>query len=113
MIVKAIEIRDSMTFIPALAIKMAPATEGQRYLLRRAGYSLARPSIMLMRMRSGRAEYNPYGWPDNPRTMRAAHLWIKKHFDELEDGAVVDVEFILGETKKPKRSEQFEEQENT
>jgi hypothetical protein len=37
MIVKAIEIRDRNTFIPAIAISTAPANEGQRYLLRGAG----------------------------------------------------------------------------
>jgi hypothetical protein len=109
MIVKAVEIRDKATFVPAMAIKMVPATEGQRYLLRRAGYDLhGPPSIMLVRMVDCRAEYDPYSWPDL-RTMRHAHLWIAAHFDEMSDsGDVVDVEFILSETKEPKRSEQFE-----
>ena len=34
-----------------------------------------------------------------------AHHYIQEHFDELHDGDVVDVEFILGETKAPKVSE--------
>lgn len=107
MIVKAVEIRDAATFIPALAIKMVPATEGQRYLLRRAGYGFDRPSITLVRMVDCGANCDPFGWGN--RTMRVAHLWITGHFDEMSDsGDVVDVEFILGETKKPKRSEQFE-----
>lgn len=40
--------------------------------------------------------------------MWIAHNWIEQHVDELVDGAVVDVEFILGETTTPKRSEREE-----
>ena len=106
MIIKAVEIRDKMTFIPALAIKMVPATEGQRYLLRRAGYGFNPPLILLIHLLSGIARYDPHGW--GGRTMPVAHGWIAEHFDEMSDsGDVVDVEFTLGETKVPKRSEQF------
>jgi hypothetical protein len=37
--------------------------------------------------------------------MQAAHQWIEGHFHKLESGAVVDVEFILGETTEPKPGE--------
>jgi len=37
-IIKAVEIRDTGTFIPAIAIKVVPTNEGQRYLLLRSGY---------------------------------------------------------------------------
>ena len=40
--------------------------------------------------------------------MTAAHEWLLKNFDEVDDGAVLDVEFILGETKEPKVSERGE-----
>ena len=36
--IKAVEIRDKATFIPAIAIKMEPENEGQRYLLARCGF---------------------------------------------------------------------------
>jgi len=39
--------------------------------------------------------------------MLKAHEYIEKCFDELESGAVVDVEYILGETNKMKQSERF------
>ncbi len=38
MIAKTVEIRDRATFIPALAIKLVPVTDQDRYLLGRAGY---------------------------------------------------------------------------
>lgn len=47
---------------------------------------------------------DPYDWGQN-RSRHFAHKWLIEHFDEIESGAVVDVEFILGETKKPKLSE--------
>ena len=108
--IKAVEIRDSMTFIPAIAIKVLPANEGQRYLLRRAGYGFESPQIILTRIAGGNgmATCDPYDWGGGTRTMTAAHEWLREHFDEIEDGAVVDVEFILGETKKPKLSERVD-----
>jgi hypothetical protein len=106
MIIKAVEIRDKATFVPAIAIQMAPATEGQRYLLRRAGYHDGK-AVVLVKIVTCEANYDPYAWGN--RTMLTAHRWITEHFDEIGDsGDVVDVEFILGETAHPKRSEQFE-----
>jgi hypothetical protein len=105
-IVKTIEIRDRGTFIPAIAISTAPANEGQRYLLRRAGYAPDGRTIILMSLTDpSRATYDPHGWPGGARTFPVAHQWISEHFHELEDGAVVDVEHILGETAAPKVSE--------
>ena len=37
--------------------------------------------------------------------MEAAHQFIINHFDDLESGAVVDAEFIRGESLEPKESE--------
>jgi hypothetical protein len=106
MIAKALEIRDEGTFIPALAIDMNPTNDLQRYLLRRCGYPCdGRPNIILTRLDgNGRHAFNdPYEYGD--RTWRHAHFWIIDHWHELKDGDVVDVEFILGETKQRKVSE--------
>jgi hypothetical protein len=53
----------------------------------------------------GQAACDPYDWPANSRMKTEVHHWLCKHFDEIESGAVVDVEFILGETSSPKLSE--------
>lgn len=106
--VKALEVRDSMTFIPVLAVNCNPSNAEQRYLLRRLGYPCdGVPNILLTRMdaNGGPAWNDPFGWPANTRTMPVAHGWIMEHWYELEDGDVVDVEFILGETKEKKDSE--------
>jgi hypothetical protein len=36
------------------------------------------------------------------RTKRTAHFHIERHWAELKDGDVVDVQFILNETDAPK-----------
>jgi len=138
MIAKALEIRDRLTFIPVLAIEMTAgnidlgrlAPDGQltevqrhtnfvqlindgiaaqRYFLRRCGYPEVAPyAILLTRLTgNGRATADPYEWGD--RTFTVAHNYICEHFDELRDGDVIDVEFILGETTEKKISERITE----
>jgi hypothetical protein len=102
-----LEVRDTGTFIAVVAVRMESANEGQRYLLRRCGYSPDHPAVVLFRMNGdGHAFSDPYSWTN--RTMQGAHLYIEEHFNELQDGDVVDVEFhVLGETSAPKISERF------
>jgi hypothetical protein len=105
MIAKALEVRDSGTFIPMLCVDMQPHTPNQGYLLRRCGYSCdGRPNIIMTRLDgSGRATNDCYHW--NDRTFHVAHEYIIENWHELSDGDVIDVEFILGETTEIKRSE--------
>lgn len=103
---KTFEIRDRGTCIPALAVKLEPACEKDRRLLRRAGFSLDSDhptSVLLTRLEPGLATYDPFGW--NDRTMSVAHQYIEQRFDDLLSGEVIDVEFILGETQQRKVSE--------
>lgn len=102
---KALEIRDEGTFIPALAVDMQADNEGQRYLLRRCGYSLdGRPNVILTRLDgNGKATNDPH--EGGGRTYPVAHNYIIEHWEELRDGDVVDVSFILGETTEKKLSE--------
>lgn len=118
--IKAFEIRDKGTFIPVVAIQMVPRKvfqspeyvdhEAERYLLRRAGFGFDDPSVILCRMEASgvdrNATYDPYSWGNG--TMTVAHLHIQKNFDSLNSGDVIDVQFILNETQKPKRSERFQ-----
>jgi hypothetical protein len=125
---KALEIRDKGTFIAILAVDMNPvppypktghhtftehefkagveASSAQRYLLRRCGYPCdGRPNIVITHMSADgqKACNDPHYW--GGRTLPVAHKFIIEHWDNLKDGDVVDVEFILGETKAPKVSE--------
>ena len=109
MIVKSLEIRDAGTFIAVICIKPVPANDAQRWLLRRDGYS-CKPDdtiIIMIDAQCRGVAYDPYDWPN--RTKRYAHDWIEKHWDELADGDVVDVQFIIGETASPKVSERWGE----
>lgn len=125
--VKVLELRDEATFIPILCIDMNPrdvdsessstprktieaqfqSRLAQGYLLRRCGYPCDnRPNILMTRLDgNGQATNDPYGWKGGTRTFPVAHNWIIANWSSLKDGDVVDVQFILGETKFPKVSE--------
>ncbi len=107
--VKLFELRDKGTFIPIFAFRCMPeGSESQRYLLSRAGFGPHGSQLIVL----GRLEcsdtlrnctYDPFAWAD--RTFHAAHAYVQEHFEELNDGAIIDVEFILNETPEPKLSE--------
>jgi len=105
--IKCLEIRDSMTFIPVICIRPVPDNEEQRYLLRRDGYrgDASERCIIMVNAQCRNAAYDPYDWPENPRTLRQAHSIIEKIWHSLRDGDVIDVEYALGETLGPKISE--------
>lgn len=106
MIVKALEIRDEGTTISMLAIRPIPNNPQQRAVLRHAGYGDPEGYVILIGAHDCCGSYNPHKQPSSTRLQ--AHLWIKEHFDELKDGDVVDVEFILGKSAAPKKSEIWE-----
>jgi hypothetical protein len=105
--VKCLEIRDAMTFLPVICIRPVPENEAQRYLLRRDGYAghASERCIILIDAQCRACAYDPYHWPANPRTKRQAHLFILDNWHKLNDGDVIDVEFILNERTEPKVSE--------
>lgn len=124
MVVKAFEIRDRGTFIPAMGILMVPTVltslsgpggaedwgpnEAERYLLRRAGFADGQLVVLVRMECSGtdrHATYDPFAWGQNPRTFFVAHRYIQENWDELQSGAVICVEHILGERETPKESE--------
>src|SRR5262245_5099695 len=110
MIVKCLEIRDALTFIPVICIKPIPVNEAQRYLLRRDGYRGDQDEgcVIYIDAQCRNVAYDPYDWPSNPRTHRVAHNYITEHWNELRDGDVIDVEYILGERPTRKVSEREE-----
>lgn len=108
--VKIFEVRDRMTFLPMMAARVTAANEGQRYLLRRAGYGLDdTPSLILLsQMNGGNGQQtcDPYDW--DCRTKGTAHEFIMRNWEDLNDGDVIDVEYILGETSTKKESERHQ-----
>ncbi|MEX2461286.1 MAG: hypothetical protein WD469_08330 [Paenibacillaceae bacterium] len=107
LITKTFEIRDSATFIPVIATQLRSTMPNEAYLLRRAGYQNSIESVLVMvtRLSDCLSANDSYEWGN--RTMQVAHVYIEEHFAELMPGTVVDVQFILGETKAPKVSERL------
>jgi len=107
--VKFLEIRDRATCITAIAVKFSPKNEQERWLLMTAGFGnsvVEQKEYVLFGGINGGAKdilTNPY--KQHSRTMYTAHIYVQKNFDELKNGQVIDVEFILGETGKPKTTE--------
>ena len=99
MMTKFVEIRDRGTLVPGLAIQIS---EADGWLARRAGFG-ENSCVLLINLARVQCEYDPYVLVNN-RTMHVAHLWLSEHWDEHQDGAVVDVEFVLGKSMQPKCS---------
>ena len=108
---RTIEIRDSATFIPALAIRLDSSCEQDSYLLARAGFGITSREqgkyVLLVHLESMRCAIYPMDWGN--RTMENAHRHLLKQAcapsPQFESGEVIDVQFILGETDSPKMSE--------
>ena len=106
---KLFEVRDRATFLPVLAVRLDRCNmklfNGERYLIGRCGYG-SPGAVLLTALNGGRvANCDPYAWGD--RTLTTAHRFIEYNFDELDSGAVVDVEYILQEKACAAESERF------
>ena len=97
---KTVEIFDKDLHITAIAV----ALQGDRYLTKASGYNRDW-QILLGPLGGGMFRNKPHAWDD--RTMAVAHRWIIEHWDVMPDEEVIDVEYILGESGKPKPSERF------
>ncbi len=71
------------------------------YLVRRAGYG--DPLVILITLATMQCAYDSHMW--GGRTLPVAHAHLQNHFDTIPDEAVIDVEFLLGETTAPTASE--------
>ena len=107
--IKLFEIRDVGTTIAAMAVKLGGKEfPRERALLAHAGFgshSLDHENYVLLgNMDDGdfRLTYDEYA--QGNRTMETAHRFIKEQWDELESGALIDVQFILKETVAPKET---------
>lgn len=108
---KLFEIRDAGTFIPVLATSLWVLPEckddPESYLIRRAGFAPSNREVFVARLSDFTGGYDPNtSWADT-RTMPVAHKYIRDHWDDLQTGAVIDVEFIRGEKAEPAHSERL------
>lgn len=111
--IKFFEVRDRATTIVVMATKL-DLYDQEAYnrmdrpykLLRRAGYGNEFSYILYHPMEGLRMDemrHDPYAW--NDRTHFVAHKYIRDNFDILENTAIIDVEFINGETTKIKETD--------
>ncbi len=107
--VKTLEVRDHNTFIPVVCLRPVAENEAQRYLLQRDGYRADQNErcIIVIKGQCRGVSYDPYNWHDGSRTMRHAHNYIERNWSTLQDGDVIDVAHILGETQQSKLSERL------
>jgi len=98
--VKILEVRDRATFIPVMATLLERECKAQRRLLSAAGYGGAITYVIVTKLDGTISQYAPHAW--GGRTMPNAHSYILHHWDELVDGDVIDIEYILGETATKK-----------
>lgn len=96
---KFLEVRDTGTCVPCLAIRFSSS---ENKFFRAAGY--AGEYVLLVKLFPCDAECDPAEW-DYSRTMLEAHRHIEANWDSLVDGQVVDVQYVLGETSAPKPNE--------
>ena len=102
---KLFEIRDRGTFMPAMATIMASSDLEEIYLLKSSGFNNS-PLIVLHFLELNEGHWDPYHWGD--RTRNTAHKYIQQNWDVLKSGDVIDVEYILDETREPKMSQRTE-----
>jgi hypothetical protein len=98
--------------IPALAIRPTAGNEDGRYLVARSGYEDGSAFVFLTRLEGLETHYDPLHWHGN-RTLQTAHQYLVEHWAEVVSGAVIDVEYILGERDQPKQPERLERLELT
>lgn len=113
MVSKILEIRDRATFIPVLAVQLGSDDDQERWLLHVSGYGSSKEEqkkYVIIAVISGgepiKAHVDFPSW-ENKRTMSEAHRYIEENFDSIKNGAVVDVEALLGEVESPKQSDRF------
>lgn len=104
---KRVEIRDRATLIPALAMKICACHDP---IVARGGYPECSDrdyiTVILIDLNTVTCAHEPFAWTERGgRTMYLAHSWLRDHWTDHKDGAVLDVEFISGETSEPKKSE--------
>lgn len=106
---KILEVRDRMTCIPVIAIRLGSADPQETKLAWRAGYGSTAPTqatyVLLAPLTGGRLQHDPYGYDGVTRTLPVAHRHLVSHWDEVPAGSVVDVRYVLGETDAPADSD--------
>lgn len=109
--VKLFEVRDRATCFPVMCTRMRTNNLIEQRYLDMSGYGTDSHCVMMIRMNSGGAHYDPYSWGD--RTHKAAHVAIERYWDKLKTGDVIDVRYLLKEEPSPALGELWQLDEPT
>lgn len=103
---KILELRDRATFIPVVAIYLDyhNASEEERYLLGSTGWG-GGPWLMLAKL----IDFNFTDYYTSQVWMNRAHDHIKENWHSIPNYAVVDMEFVRGESVAPKQPQRLED----
>jgi hypothetical protein len=108
---KFLEVRDAGTTIPIIAFSIAETlnTDSEQMIKREkyynhTGYNVDSGSVFVIKLVEPSIEFDSYNWNEG-RTMIKAHQYIEKHYNELNEFDVIDVQYIMGETKQKKNPE--------
>ena len=107
--IKLFEVRSSCTFIGIMATKVGATNQAEQYLLKRAGYyDSAENAIIVQELDGGIRPSTSDAYKQESNDIKEAHKYINLHFDELESGDVIDLEFISGKTSEPRIAQRLE-----
>jgi len=95
------QLRDEGTHIPVLATMILASAEDR--VFKRAGFGQGMRYILLTNLVTMESHYTPEDW--SSRTLREAHRYIERDWAILPCNGVVDVEYFLGLTNRPKDPE--------
>lgn len=103
--VKVFELRDRMTTISIMCIKidMTEVTEPDRFIIRRSGWGSDAKMLYMINLSTCQCIFEAGRW--NSATYDVAHQYIEEHWYDLKGGEVIDAEYIRGESERPKESE--------
>lgn len=106
--VKAFEIRDAATRIEVLCMRicMEAIAEPARWLLREGGWGAYDQTVYMLDIHEpAMAAYDPF--KQCSVTRASAHGYIQDNWDGLQNGQVIDLEFIHGITTVCKESDRY------
>lgn len=103
---KLFEVRDRGTTLVLMATRLGSRTYIESQMLVRCGFVSTEDYVLIGALDGGKFDvtYDKFDHRHS-RTKFAAYGYIQDNWDRLETGAVIDVEFILGETAQPKERE--------
>ena len=95
--IKFVEIRDTGTCIPAMAVRLVPSDPVSAAYIDRTGYSLSNPSVLLCKLQTGESHIDWDDWGNGGRSVGLCHQYIALTWSKITSGQVVDWRVIANE----------------